>query len=132
MELPASLLSLIESSEPPKYLPPVMSHARLTIKSSPNGLAILNAPKKSYLLRTVDQSNSLMLFAPSETDGFGLVHTAKQYLELISNPNRAKFEGLLPEWDGEAATKVCFSAFFVLRVEYPFDYDERVAERSCG
>lgn len=107
MELPPSLLSLIESSDPPKCLPSVESHARLTIKSSPNGVAILNAPTKSYLLRTVDQSNSLMLFAPSQRDGFSLIHTAKQYLELIPNPNRAQVDALIPEWDGETMTKVC-------------------------
>ena len=42
-----------------------------------------------------------MLFAPTETDGFQLVHTAKQYLELVSNSNRVRLETLLPEWTGE-------------------------------
>jgi hypothetical protein len=73
----------------------------LTIKSSPNGTAILNTPTKSFLLRAVDQSNSLMLFSPTETQGFQLVHTAKQYLEVVPNPNRVKLDSLLPVWDGE-------------------------------
>ena len=73
----------------------------LTIKPSPNGTAILNTPTKSFLLRAVDQSNSLMLFSPSETGGFQLVHTAKQYLEVVSNPNRVRMDNLLPVWDGE-------------------------------
>lgn len=42
-----------------------------------------------------------MLFAPTDTDGFQLVHTAKQYLELVSNPNRVRLETLIPEWNGE-------------------------------
>ena len=77
------------------------SDISLTIKPSPNGTAILNTPTKSFLLRTVDQSNSLMLFIPSETQGFQLVHTAKQYLEVVSNPNRVRMDNLLPVWDGE-------------------------------
>lgn len=74
----------------------------LTIKPSPNGTAILSISSKSFLLREVDQSNSLMLFTPSETDGFQLVHTAKQYLEVVSNPNRVKLDNILPWWDGES------------------------------
>ena len=73
----------------------------LTIKPSPNGSAILNTPTKSFLLRAVDQSNSLMLFAPSEKDGFQLVHTAKQYLEVVANPNRIRLDNLLPLFEGE-------------------------------
>src|ERR1700730_167503 len=104
MELAPSLLTLIESSEPPKFAPPhtypYLIVRRLTIKSSPNATAILNTPTKSILLRAVDQCNSLMMFAPADTDGFNLVHTAKQYLELVANPNRVKLEGLLLEWNG--------------------------------
>jgi hypothetical protein len=99
MELPPSLLDLIESLNPTYALVP--AHPRLTIKSSSNGNAILSTPSKSFLLRSVDQSNSLMLFAPTETDGFRLVHTAKQYLELVANPNRVRLEQMLPEWTGE-------------------------------
>jgi hypothetical protein len=55
-----------------------------------------------------------MLFAPSEIDGFHLVHTAKQYFEVVSNPNRVKIDNLLPEWDGETMdvdvrTLYCFA-----------------------
>jgi len=42
-----------------------------------------------------------MFFKPSETDGFQLVHTAKKYLEVVSNPNRVNLDNLLPVWDGE-------------------------------
>lgn len=42
-----------------------------------------------------------MLFIPTETDGFSLVHTAKQYLEVVPNPNRVRLDNLLPLWDGE-------------------------------
>lgn len=73
----------------------------MTIKSSPNGAAILNTPSKSFLLRAVDQSNSLMLFSPTDTDGFQLVHTAKQYLEIVPNPHRIKLDHLIPVWTGE-------------------------------
>ena len=79
-----------------------MTDTSLTIKPSPNGSAILSTPTKSYLLREVDQSNSLMLFTPSETDGFQLIHTAKKYLEVVPNPNRVKLDPLLPVWYGEA------------------------------
>ena len=52
-----------------------------------------------------------MFFAPSETDGFHLVHTAKQYLEVVSNPNRVNLDNILPEWDAESmsvdVTTVC-------------------------
>jgi hypothetical protein len=47
-----------------------------------------------------------MLFEPSDTDGFTLAHTAKQYLELVSNPNRVKLDGILPEWNGERTVDV--------------------------
>jgi hypothetical protein len=73
----------------------------MTIKASSNGTAILNTPTKSFLLREVDQSNSLMLFSPSETDGFHLVHTAKKYLEVVSNPYRIRLHQIIPEWDNE-------------------------------
>lgn len=95
-------------------------------------MAILNAPTKSYILRTVDQSNSLMLFGPSESDGFSLIHTAKQYLELISNTNRAQLDALIPEWDGETVAKVRLCLYYLLSVECPLDYNERAAKASCG
>src|SRR5208282_5768944 len=102
IELPPSLLEIIESSNPPSYgFSSAFSNISLTIKPSPNGTATLNTPAKSFLLRAVDQSNSLMLFTPSETQGFQLVHTAKQYLEVVSNPNRVRLDHLLPVWDGE-------------------------------
>jgi hypothetical protein len=47
-----------------------------------------------------------MMFTPSETDGFNLVHTAKEYLELVSNPERVKLEAVLPEWNGERTIDV--------------------------
>jgi hypothetical protein len=43
-----------------------------------------------------------MLFAPSETDGFDLVHTAKEYLEVIPNPARVALDPAIPLWDGES------------------------------
>jgi hypothetical protein len=102
LELPPALLELIESSHPPEYtLVLTKFDHRLTIKPSPNGTSILSTPSKSFLLREVDQSNSLMLFAPSETDGFQLVHTAKQFFEVVSNPYRVQIDGLIPEWDGD-------------------------------
>jgi hypothetical protein len=41
-----------------------------------------------------------MFFRPSETDGFDLVHTAKEYLEIAPNPHRVRLDHFLPEWDG--------------------------------
>ena len=73
----------------------------LVIKPSAKGTAILSTPSKSFLLRAVDQSNSLMLFAPSDTDGFHLVHTASEYLEVIPNPARVALDPSIPLWDGE-------------------------------
>src|ERR1700721_1262141 len=103
MELPPALLQLIESSECRKYhflnMTDINMH-RLTIKSSPTGAAILNTANQSFLLRTVDQSNSLMFFLPTESDGFELVHTAKQYFELTPNPTKIKLNHLLPEYNG--------------------------------
>jgi hypothetical protein len=43
-----------------------------------------------------------MLFAPSETDGFQLVHTAKQYLEVVHNPGPVVLDPSIPIWDGES------------------------------
>lgn len=72
-----------------------------------------------------------MMFAPSESNGFNLVHTAKQYLELVSNPNRVKLEGVLPEWNGEGTTDVGFDCFNGLIVEHTDDHYGRVKEMYC-
>ena len=42
-----------------------------------------------------------MLFSPNGTDGFHLVHTAKEYLEIVPNPNRIKLEHMIPLWEGQ-------------------------------
>jgi len=101
LELPPTLLEIVESFPPGEYFPlRYKANAdRFTIKPSPNGTAILSTETKSFLLREVDQSNSLLLFAPTETDGFRLVHTAKQYFESVTNPNRITLDDILPEWN---------------------------------
>jgi hypothetical protein len=103
-----------------------------TIKPSSNGAAILNTPSKSFLLREVDQSNSLMLFAPSETDGFQLVHTAKKYLEVVSNPNRVNLDNQLPVWDGEMMDVEVKSPLSDLLMKgCSEDYDGRITQKNC-
>ena len=113
LELPTAVLEVIESSNPSEYFPLpacIIKRTSLVIKPSSKGLAILNTPTKSFLLRAVDQSNSLMLFRPSEIDGFHLVHTAKEYLEVVPNPVRVTFDPSIPVWDGETMDVDVFSA----------------------
>ena len=114
LELPPALLEVIESSNPSEYfpLPPVSlsMYASLVIKPSSKGIATLSTPTKSFLLRAVDQSNSLMLFRPSEIDGFHLVHTAKEYLEVVPNPARVTIDLPIPVWDGESMDMDVFYA----------------------
>ena len=44
----------------------------------------------------------MLLLSPTETDGFHLAHTAKQYFETVANPNRIVLDDILPEWnDGD-------------------------------
>ena len=72
-----------------------------------------------------------MLFVPLETPGFQLVHTAKQYLEVVSNPNRVRMDNLLPVWDGETMD-IDVPKFLISLIEgSEEDYDERVTQRNC-
>ena len=58
-----------------------------------------------------------MLFAPTRTDGFQLVHTAKQYLEIVPNPHRIKLDHLIPVWGAEAANTDVFISVTLLTRE---------------
>ncbi|BFZ59591.1 Ctf8p and Ctf18p associating protein [Saitoella coloradoensis] len=91
LELPPALLQLLDSPSPPK----------LTIKSSKDGLStVLTTPSRSFLLKSVSQSNSLLIFRP---DNQGLTNVASigSYLEAV--PSEAKVDlSLVSEYDGES------------------------------
>lgn len=60
-----------------------------------------------------------MLFTPSETDGFELVHTAKQYFEAMPNLNRVRLDQLLPEWSDD-----------MMDIDVPTSHNYLIIERS--
>ncbi|KAG4302993.1 hypothetical protein PCANB_000675 [Pneumocystis canis] len=60
---------------------------------------VLCSPSKTYFLRDVSQTNSLLLFQ-HENDGFSLLKDAKSYLEIIPIPVRINFKPFAPIYDG--------------------------------
>jgi hypothetical protein len=72
-----------------------------------------------------------MFFTPSETQGFQLVHTAKQYLEVVSNPNRVTLDNLLPQWDGETMDIDVQILPILLIVGSAKNHDGGVTARNC-
>ncbi|KTW26645.1 hypothetical protein T552_02654 [Pneumocystis carinii B80] len=72
----------------------------LTLKSSYDGNnTVLCTSSKTYLLRNVTQTNSLLLFQ-RENEGFSLLKDAKSYLEIVSMPIRIDLEHLSYIYDG--------------------------------
>lgn len=72
----------------------------LTLKPSyDRDNTVLCTPSKTYLLRNVTQTNSLLLFQ-KENDGFSLLKDAKSYLEIVSTPVRINLTHLAYVYDG--------------------------------
>ncbi|EMR09226.1 hypothetical protein PNEG_02562 [Pneumocystis murina B123] len=72
----------------------------LTLKSGyDRNNTVLCTSSKTYLLRNVTQTNSLLLFQ-KENDGFSLLKDAKSYLEIVSTPVRINLNHLAYVYDG--------------------------------
>ncbi|KAG4303765.1 hypothetical protein PORY_002834 [Pneumocystis oryctolagi] len=60
---------------------------------------VLCSSSKTYLLRSVSQTNSLLIFQ-KEDNGFSLLKDARSYLEVMPIPVRINFNLLAPVYDG--------------------------------
>ncbi|QSL65950.1 hypothetical protein MERGE_003087 [Pneumocystis wakefieldiae] len=90
MEVPEDICQFL-SAQKPGYL---------TLKPSyDRDNTVLCTPSKTYLLRNVTQTNSLLLFQ-KENDGFSLLKDAKSYLEIVSTPVRINLTHLAYVYDG--------------------------------
>ncbi|KAG5519305.1 hypothetical protein PMAC_001930 [Pneumocystis sp. 'macacae'] len=90
MEVPEELMEFLTSEEKPC----------LTLKADHSrGSTVLCSSSKTYLLRNVSQTNSLLLFQ-KEDDGFSLLKDAKSYIEITEVPVRINFNNLAPLYDG--------------------------------
>ncbi|KTW30521.1 uncharacterized protein T551_01804 [Pneumocystis jirovecii RU7] len=90
MEFPEELMGFLTSEKKP-CLTLKADHSR---KST-----VLCSPSKTYSLRNVTQTNSLLLFQ-KEDDGFSLLKDARSYIEITEATVHINFNHLAPVYDG--------------------------------
>ncbi len=86
-------------------LEPALINKRLTIKSSGQNGSVICTPDATFMLKDVQQSNSLLfLTTDAEGEDLTLDYNAKSWLEIVP-VLRPKIDlSMIPTWDGEGET----------------------------